>query len=261
MFAALLYHGVDSGQRWQRVMTAIDREYVLERARFAEHVEWMASHSVPVASLRECGSADAVTDRTRPSVALTFDDGDESGYTTTAPILERHGFRGEFFIVTQWIGRPGFMTARQLRELVARGHGVHSHSRTHPVLPSLDDAAVDREVGESKRELEYATGEPVEYFSIPNGASDARVLDAARRAGYVGVLNSIAGYNLRSDFVLRRFSALTHTSVAEIAAICERPYLTAARVAVKRSALSAAKRVLGGRYDALRQTLLSRRHS
>ena len=259
MFAVILYHGVDSGERWDRSMTPTDREYVLSRRRFEDHIACLSTHAIPVVSLSGCRDAEGPERAERRlSVVLTFDDGDVSGYTAAAPILERFGFRGEFFVVTEWIGCAGFMTAGQLRELSARGHRVHSHSRTHPVLPPLATAAIEEEVITSKRELEDAIGAAVEYFSIPNGAYDARVLDAARRAGYTGVLNSVAGYNRPgASFVLRRFSARAYTGVAEIASICERPRYTAARVAVKRAALTTAKRMLGGRYEMLRHTLVS----
>src|SRR5437868_8980127 len=54
--------------------------------------------------------------------------------------------RGEFFVVTTWIGTPGFMTADHLREPAARGHGVHSHSRTHPRLSSLTTSLIEDEL-------------------------------------------------------------------------------------------------------------------
>ena len=274
MFAIILYHGVDSGERWDRSMTPTDREYVLSRRLFEEHIAYLSTHAIPVTSLSDCRDASDASDASnderapsgargdrRPAVVLTFDDGDVSGYTTAAPILERFGFRGEFFVVTNWIGRAGFMTSVQLRELSARGHRIHSHSRTHPMLPALETTAIDEEVIASKRELEAAVGAPVEYFSIPNGAYDARVLDAARRAGYAGVLDSMAGYNERptASFVLRRFSPKSYTAVADIASICERPRYTAARVALRRSTLTAAKHLLGGRYDRLRHALVSRK--
>jgi len=260
LFAVILYHGVDSGGRCDRAMTAVDQEYVLSRAPFEQHLDYLARRSVPVCSLAECRTASfCESDGALVPAVLTFDDGDVSCYTTTAPILERFGFRGEFFVVTEWIDRPGFLTRTQLCELAARGHRIQSHSRTHPLLTELDTAAIDEEVMLSKRELEAMVGARVEYFSIPNGAYDARVLDAARRAGYVGVLNSVAGYNhpSRADFLLRRFSARSYTGVGEIAEICERPRYTAVRVACTRTALSAIKYVLGDRYDPLRARLIA----
>ena len=40
-------------------------------------------------------------------VMLTFDDGDLDQYETALPILDKHGFKGAFFIMTVAIGTPG----------------------------------------------------------------------------------------------------------------------------------------------------------
>ena len=83
MFAVLLYHGIEDGQPSARPMDPIDREYVLDRRLFEQHVSYLGSRPNPAVR-----------------VVISFDDGDESGYSLAAPVLERHGLRGEFFIVT-----------------------------------------------------------------------------------------------------------------------------------------------------------------
>jgi peptidoglycan/xylan/chitin deacetylase (PgdA/CDA1 family) len=244
MFAVLLYHGIEDGQGSARPMDPIDREYVLDRGLFEQHVGYLATK--PSTAVR---------------VVISFDDGDESGYTMAAPILERHRLRGEFFIVTQWIDRPGFMSAAQLRDLAGRGHGIHSHSRTHRRLPDLALSDIEDELRGSKHDLEDLLGRPVTQFSIPGGAFDDRVIDSAARAGYSAVLNSIEGYNEEGDapFVLRRFTPRSYSSVSMLAGICERPRYTSLRLALKRSALAAARRVLGSAgYERLRGRAVSR---
>ncbi len=243
MFAILLYHGIDSGERWERPMDAIDREYVLARSRFEEHVEYLAAR------------------RGKMDVVVSFDDGDLSGYTTAAPILEVNGLRGEFFVVSDWIGRPGFMSAEQLRELAARGHGIHSHSRTHPRLSALTTSEIEDELGGSKATLEAMLQAPVTQFSIPGGAYDKRVVEVARRVGYTSVLNSVEGYNdeRNSPFVLRRFTPRAYTGAPALVDICERPAYVTAKLAVKRAALAAARGLMGrGGYERLRRSVVRR---
>jgi peptidoglycan/xylan/chitin deacetylase (PgdA/CDA1 family) len=243
MFAVLLYHGIEDGEPSARRMDQIDREYELDRKLFEEHVSYLATK--PSASVR---------------AVISFDDGDVSGYTMAAPILERHGLRGEFFIVTRWIGQPGFMNAAQLRELAERGHGVHSHSRTHPRLPDLGPAEIEDELRGSKDDLESLLGVPVRQFSIPGGAFDDRVIEIAARVGYSAVLNSVEGYNddRRGSFVLRRFTPRSYSTVSMLAGICEHPRYTSIRMAVKRAALDAARRALGSAgYERLRGRAMS----
>src|SRR5947207_44718 len=63
---------------------------------------------------------------------LTFDDGGVSALHPTADLLEERGWRGHFFVTTDYIGRSGFLDAAQLRELCRRGHTIGSHSCSHP---------------------------------------------------------------------------------------------------------------------------------
>jgi peptidoglycan/xylan/chitin deacetylase (PgdA/CDA1 family) len=242
MFAVLLYHGIEGGTPSARQMDEVDREYVLDRRQFESHIAYLAAK--PAATV---------------PVVISFDDGDVSCHAIAAPVLERHGLRGSFFVVTRWIGEPGFIDADQLRDLVRRGHSVHSHSRSHPRLSSLPSASLDDELFGSKADLEAILGRPVTQLSIPGGAYDDRVIDAARRAGYQAVFNSVEGYNEDGDgaFLHRRFTPRAYSDVAMLREICEHPARTTARIAVKRALLGATRGVMGRRYDRLRTYVVS----
>ena len=244
MYAILLYHGVEDGARSARAMDAIDREYVLDRRRFEQHLDYLAHK--PAASVH---------------TVVSFDDGDESCYTMAAPALEERGMRGEFFVVTGWIGRPGFLTAHQLRDLHRRGHGIHSHSRSHPRLSALTAPEIEQDLAGSKADLEDLLGQPVTQLSIPGGAYDERVIEIARLVGYTSLLNSVEGYNEDGGgFLLQRFTARSYSGVSLLVGICEHPARTNARLMVKRAALKAARGVMGeGGYGKLRSAIISRR--
>src|SRR5258705_76404 len=62
--------------------------------------------------------------------AITFDDGGISALWA-ADVLERYGRLGHFFITTNYIGTPGFVSESDLRELSGRGHVIGSHSCSH----------------------------------------------------------------------------------------------------------------------------------
>ena len=65
------------------------------------------------------------------SVEFTFDDGGYTFLTEAAPILEKYGFKGVFFVTTSFIDQDGFLTSAQVKELSTRGHVVGSHSHWH----------------------------------------------------------------------------------------------------------------------------------
>ena len=148
----------------------------------------------------------AATDRpaegTRPKVhgfAITFDDGSEDHYRTAAPVLERMGAKGIFFVSTALIGVTGYVTASQCCELESRGHAVESHAHDHVPLTSLSEVELQRQLGESRRiltELGLGRGRMI---APPGGYFDARVMRSARASGY-DVLRTIEwGYNRRLD--------------------------------------------------------------
>ena len=72
----------------------------------------------------------------------------------------------------------------ELRDLVARGFEIGSHTVSHPHLPQLSDAELDTELLYSRLCCEDELGVPCRYLAYPYGEHDERVRAAARRAGY-----------------------------------------------------------------------------
>ena len=71
-------------------------------------------------------------------VALTFDDSLKDHLLIAAPMLEEHGWRGTFCIVTDWVGKDSSkLTWDDVRELVRRGHEIATHTKTHRNLVEL----------------------------------------------------------------------------------------------------------------------------
>lgn len=140
--------------------------YKLDRQDFARHLE----------AIRE-----AIGER---EVCLTFDDGGVSAYETVAEMLEQYGWRGYFFVTTDWIGRPGFLNAEQIRELDRRGHLIGSHSCSHPArLARISWEQILREWKESSDRLAKIVGHPVNIASVPGGYYSRNVALAAAQAG------------------------------------------------------------------------------
>jgi|GEM_PF-1590196 len=65
-------------------------------------------------------------------VVLQFDDGRLNQYQNAFPILERHGLKGTFGVVTGQLGtRVGSMTREMAVNLARHGHEVHDHTLHH----------------------------------------------------------------------------------------------------------------------------------
>src|SRR5690606_13410001 len=114
---------------------------------------------------------------------ITFDDGHASNHSLALPALHRHGLRAFFFITTDWIGRPGFMTREQLCELSDAGMLLGTHGCSHAYFDELDDSAMLGELIESKRRLEEILQRPTPGLALPGGRNHPRIRELARQAG------------------------------------------------------------------------------
>ena len=155
------------------------------------------------------------------SLLLTFDDGGESAYPLIAELLARHGWIGHFFITAGFVGRPGFVTKHDIRELRARGHVIGSHSFTHPPRMS---ACSEREIYEewhrSTSFLSDVLGEPVHTASVPGGYFSSRVARAAAMAGikYLFISEPTVGCHAQQGCLIFGRYTIWRGMTAEVAA-------------------------------------------
>jgi peptidoglycan/xylan/chitin deacetylase (PgdA/CDA1 family) len=173
---ALLYHDVAPANEWQTTgFGGGDAEvYKLTPDAFEAHLDAIEGR---------CG-APVLADGGGRGWLLTFDDGGASTLGIIVPALERRGWRGHFFMTTGWIGAPGFLDEDGLREVVARGHVVGSHSVTHPLaMSSCSRAQLEAEWSDSVDALHRVLGTRPTIASIPGGAFSRAVAEAAGRAG------------------------------------------------------------------------------
>jgi peptidoglycan/xylan/chitin deacetylase (PgdA/CDA1 family) len=184
---------------------------------FAQHLAALESRAVTV-SLAE----DHLPEQAKP-VFLTFDDGGVSAHECIAGLLEEHGWRGHFFIPSDYIGQAGFVDAAQIRALRHRGHVIGSHSCSHPPrMSKLPWEQLLREWGESVEILSGILGEPVRTGAVPGGYYSAAVASAASSAGIRVLFNSEPTTRetvVGQCRVLGRYSIARRHSAATVAAI------------------------------------------
>lgn len=139
-------------------------------------------------------------------IIVSFDDGWQEQYATAFPILTKYGLSGTFFVYTRPLDHTEFMTWAQVRELVAAGMDVQSHSITHPHLRTLAPDAAFKEIAESKAILEQRLGKSVVAFCYPFGEYNNAIIEMVKRAGYESAVTLASGYRQRADelYTLRR---------------------------------------------------------
>src|ERR1035437_875378 len=93
------------------------------------------------------------------NVTITFDDGCETDLLAAAPILQHRGFHATFFVICGRLGKPGYLSPAQLKELSDQGFEIGCHSMTHPYLTDLDESGLRYEISEAKSQLEQIVGQ------------------------------------------------------------------------------------------------------
>jgi peptidoglycan/xylan/chitin deacetylase (PgdA/CDA1 family) len=178
-------------------------------------------------------------------VVITVDDGSETDLLGVAPLLSEAGFNATFYVVVGWLGKSGYLSASQLRELSSLGFEIGCHSMSHPFLTSLDDAALNVEVAQAKVILEDICGTRVDHFSCPGGFWSPRVAHCAKLAGYHSVATSRPGVNTArtNSFCLARVSVMRGVSTKEFERLPHARGLFARRA--KHRILSIPKALLG----------------
>ena len=102
-------------------------------------------------------------------VLITFDDTRLDQFTAALPELDKHGFKAAFFIMTVSLGKPGYMSKEQVKQLADEGHTIGSHTYDHKNVKTYTvDDWVDQ-VQKPSKQLQTITGKPVEYFAYPFG--------------------------------------------------------------------------------------------
>ncbi len=156
--------------------------------------------------------------KSKPGLIVAVYEGYRNGYDVLAPLLERYGFVGWFFIITGFVGAAvkdqlafaesheiGMETREypdgryalnweEVRKL-ERKHVVASHARSHTQLTTLDLATAKSEVVGSQEDFEKYLGRKVRAFVSLTGPPYGE-------NAFTDHLIEAAGY----DFVFSNFS-------------------------------------------------------
>ena len=129
-------------------------------------------------------------------VVFSFDDGSSGHYTHALPVLRAAGWPG---VLNLKLGNLDDIRPDRVKEMIAAGWEVDSHTINHPDLTTLGSAALRSELEQSRARLRREFGVPANFFCYPAGRYNATVVAAVRRAGYLAATTTDSGYARRRD--------------------------------------------------------------
>jgi peptidoglycan/xylan/chitin deacetylase (PgdA/CDA1 family) len=178
----LCYHHIRGlrGRETSRML-----EYIVPEQNFKDQMQSLADSGYHTITPDEY-EAYLATGAPLPSkpIMITYDDTDLEQYTVALPEMEKHGFKGVYFIMTISIGRPRYMSKEQIKDLSDKGHVIASHTWDHHNVKTYTDADWDVQFLKTREKLETITGKPVRHFAYPFGLWNSAAIPELKKRGY-----------------------------------------------------------------------------
>ena len=127
------------------------------------------------------GGASPASAATGTIVSMTFDDANADQLPAEQK-LKSKGMKGTFFLVSGFIGFPGYMTLANVQSMVADGQEIAGHTISHPDLATVSIDEATRQICNDR--VNWANwGIPVANFAYPFASSTTAVETAVKNCG------------------------------------------------------------------------------
>jgi peptidoglycan/xylan/chitin deacetylase (PgdA/CDA1 family) len=136
---------------------------------------------------------------------ISFDDTRLDQFTIALPELNKYGFKGVFFIMTVSLGRPGYMSREQVKQLSDEGHTIGSHTWNHENVKNYSADDWVEQIEKPSKQLQTITGRPVEYFAYPFGLWNKEAIEKLKDHDFKAVFQ-LSDHRDKNDplFSIRR---------------------------------------------------------
>lgn len=197
----------------------VDQEYLnVPVDQFREQMQFLKKSGYQTVSVNDLLSCEFDSKQ----AVITFDDGYLDNYENAVPILKDCGFTATFYCIAEMVGKKGYMSAEQLKEMISDGFEVGSHTLSHPELPTVSVEEKKRQIAESKKRLSDLLSTNIRSFCYPRGLYDEDSLHFVSEAGYETAVSNRPGANFYKRgrikderFILRRTEIAPNDSIQD----------------------------------------------
>lgn len=192
----LMYHGVDKERPagWPKSL-------VLPTDQFESHLRYLKEQGYTMVTVAELAKRLEAGQSVDKYVAFSFDDGYENNLTVAIPLMQKYGAKGSFFVINNKIGKKDYMDEPQIKQLIAAGMELGSHTYSHNPLADIEEKYLVWETDTSRYWLKKKfDGYIVRTLAYPNGSYNDRVIAAARKYGFYRALTGHIGLNTAETY-------------------------------------------------------------
>ncbi len=169
---------------------------------FAQQLQWLKQNDYAVLTLGDIvARLRAGTGLPERCAALTVDDGYRTFLTGAMPLLKHYGYPATVFVSTDSIGRRGYLSWDELRELAAQGIEVGNHAASHPYLVDMEKgeraedwrSRIRGDIDRARQVLEQELGTPTPLFAYPYGEYSPEVVEIVKDLGFTAATAQQSG--------------------------------------------------------------------
>lgn len=131
-------------------------------------------------------------DNNRKQIKICFDDGFK-GIWDCREFFIANKIKPTVFIAVELIGKDGYLSIEEIKELQKNGFKFQCHSWSHNNLTTFSESELDRELVDSKLHIENIIGASVDEICFPMGYFNDLVYNKCIEAGYKKLYSSLSG--------------------------------------------------------------------
>lgn len=161
----LMYHYIENPAV---AKTRMGKNLSVAPATLQNQLSWLRQHGYETVTFHDWLQGTLP----KKPVMLTFDDGYSDAYVNAFPLLKAQKMKGVFYIITDFVGKKGYLTWPQIEEMRDAGMEMGAHTEHHPDLRKIPLAQKKQEILGSIATLQKQLNISVVSFAYPSGKYD-----------------------------------------------------------------------------------------
>ena len=192
----LMYHAVgpEVGADWPKTL-------IMPEELFESHLKYLKDSGYTIVSVEQLAARLEQGENVDKYIALSFDDGYKNNHSVVLPLLQKYDAKASFFVINKDIGDAIHMNEAEIKDMIAHGMELGSHTTSHAPLAKIDEKYLAWELATSRYYLKKNfDGYIVRTLAYPNGNYNDTVISEAQRYGFYRALTGKVGVNTSASY-------------------------------------------------------------